>query len=287
MKKFLKFFTIFVLIGLTIGGTCYIFYSNLIAQKDAFVPISTFLNGADKVELDDKIYAVNDLANNNLIVTIETSEKLDEILNILNTYMVCSLDYDVDNNEIVKRLDNAIKIRDKLSENVDEYNSKSNNPYADFDEVLGSNNIYRVLADYITSYADMIKFMNKEIKSNMISNKSSDVKFDIIELYCNVAIDSFSHLVINNNLVSIKDSNNINLLNSKLNFINNMIDSSTTAVGGDLSYLNNNFIKAYSKVDKSDFANNLYTNVSIVNSISNDSTNVEKATYYIKQILGM
>ncbi len=283
MKKALKTVIIIILVGLSVAGTCYLFYANLVQQQDAYARINTYMYSADKTNTDTNLELVNAEASSRLDLAMDTIDQLDAITRTLNTYMICSLDYDVDNNKIIERLDLAIEKRDELYLDTEEFILKTTNEY--FDTSLGANDVIRTASSYIIRYADMIQCMNDEIRGKMVIN-NVDVKFDMIELYCLTTIDAFSHLEDNLGLLGVKNTSNIVLLNNNFNLVNGAVDTSAS-IGSEYSHYNNKFIEAYNSVDKSAFASNLYANVNAVNGISSNSTNVQKATYYLKQILGL
>lgn len=281
MKKFLKIFLIVVLVGLAIGGTCYAFYSNIEESQDAYARVNTFMNSSERTSMNNKLNNVSQSSSGRLSLGIEAIVTLDSITLTLNTYMISSLDYDINNNSIVERLDSAIEKREELIDDADEYLLKTNNQY--FDKSKGANDVFKTLSSYVVRYADMVKYMNNEIKSRVIVNKYSDIKFDVIELYCLTVTNTFSNLEEVDGLITVKNSNNFTLLNDSFYLVANML-STTVGYG---SYLNNKFCRAFNSIDKTAFANNLYTNVSTIGEITEASSNVDKATYYLKEILNL
>lgn len=284
MKKFLKIFTIIVLVGLSIGGTCYFFYSNLVKQQDAYVRINTFLYSAEKSSVDTNLEIVNGYAPDKLVVALETADKLNMITETLNTYMIMSLDYDLDNNAIIERLESTIDKRANLFADTEEFIIKTHNQF--FDPYMAINDVLKSLSNYIVRYAEMVKYMNQEIESHFVVNNNADIKFDIIELYCLTAIDSFANLEDNAGAITI-DEANITLLNNHFELKNGVVVTNSDQVGKDFSQYNNAFISSYDSVDKTTFASELSDNISAVNEITDSSTYVEEASFYLKKILGI
>ena len=145
---------------------------------------------------------------------------------------------------------------------------------------------YAKVSDAIKeSFADMIDTINSELdKTNIVKN--ADVKFSIIEVYCDVCIDTFSNLILEaSGIRMVENRQNIDLINQSVNFESGYISSSNA--GDNFSYLSNYFISNYNACDKQTFATNLAQNVNQIVSITDSSTSLVKATYYFKGVLGI
>lgn len=285
MKTFLKFFIVFILVVGSIGGTAWAFYANLTEQRDAFAHINTFINNADKSSIELGFDRVSNVLGDAYDEHMATIDKLDIITHELNTYMINSLDYDVDNNSIIRKFDRTQSSQYTLKEYIVEFEAKKDNEL--FNKNQGGSDVFAKFAAYVVNYADAVQHMNKEIEDNMIVDHSADIKFEIIELYCLAVKDCYTQTEVKDNLLNVKNLANVSLLNEKFDLEHGLVSSTSSAGVPLLSKYNNYFITAFDSLsDKLAFASALATNYATVDTITPSSTNVEKATYYLKEILG-
>ena len=278
MKTFLKFFIVFVLVLGSIGGTCWMFYANMTEQKDAFAYVNSFLNSADKSATVSKFKSVNTSLDGIYDQHLNTISKLDTITQTLNTYMICSLDYDVDNNSIIRKFEKAQESQYTLNEYAQEFEDKKNNPL--FDKTQGGNDVFAKFTAYILDYSAAVRYMNAEIEECMIVDHSADIKFELIELYCLAVKDGYSD-------VDNVDMSNVNLLHERFDIKHGLVTSTSDPDMPLLSKYNNYFISAFDNIqNKAQFASELASKYASVNVVTPTSSDEDKAVYYLKEILG-
>ena len=136
------------------------------------------------------------------------------------------------------------------------------------------------MANYITNYAELVKLINNS--TNGI-NKSVDLRFSIIELYADVAIETFSSMKENvNGTKEITNYNNINFVNNNINWNKMQVN----AIVGKFNDSCINFIKYYNLSNKTELAKNLYSTYLNVEEVVNP-TNEQRTVIYFKEVFGL
>lgn len=285
MKKFLKVFLIVIIILGAIAGTVFIFFRNYKENIDSSKAVVEYIYDAKTESFETELSKVNATLKENesdyrFDLIIETYQKLDDSVLTLSSYLE-TYGEKVDDEEVIKSLTRVKNLRSTAESMIAEFNLKSSSTY--YVKKLGANDLYVQMTNFLINYASLAKEINYQLDKSSIT-KNADIKFAFIELYCDVVINDFSAVETVSNLKVVKNQDNIKLINSKFEITNGSVSG---LVHGEYSYLNNNFIKFYSSCDKTEFAKNLKSNVNSVNSISDGSTNVQKATFYFKEIYGI
>jgi len=227
---------------------------------------------------DIRSYVNSDATDTRFNLIIKTSSKLDEVLSVLSSYYIEN-DTKINNKKISTTLNQVVSSRNHLSSMMNEYEIKKDTQY--FDRHIGANDLYEESCNYLIKYAKLNYLINKSLEG---VDKSVDIKFNMFEIYSNVTQQAFSNLkTLNNSRVVVKDETNINLMNSLLVLNNSFISTTASAFSIYVSHFN----KYYSLTKKTNFANNLVTNINSVQAITESSTNEQIATYYFKTIFGM
>lgn len=286
MKKVLnvvKIILIIALVGAAIGGTCYFFYNYILFNVDAFASFNTVIYGSQTVEFNAKLDEVRAYAGDRFDLIVDTNEKLGEIAENINYHLVNADDFDLDERLIVTQIDKVAENQEIAYNMMEEYLIKVDSDF--FNKETGANDLFNQMSRYFVTFADMIDTINSELdKTNIVKN--ADVKFSIIEVYCDVCIDTFSNLILEaSGIRMVENRQNIDLINQSVNFESGYISSSNA--GDNFSYLSNYFISNYNACDKQTFATNLAQNVNQIVSITDSSTSLVKATYYFKGVLGI
>ena len=152
-----------------------------------------------------------------------------------------------------------------------------------FNKHLGANDLYVQACSYLVDYSNFANTLNK-----IVSNKKlEELKFNMFELYSNVAASTFDKSKVeenDNSWLVVSSTSNIDIMNSALEIRNNHIvkikNEVATIVNSSNSNLFNNY---YGKCNKKSFANNLSVNISSATS-STQSSNEGYAAYYFKGI---
>lgn len=276
MKKFLKTLLILVLIIGAVAGTCFIFYSNMAPKKDSFISLTNFLSSNEKSEVDSNVESLKTTAGVRFQVVEDTISHLNDFASMQQNYLSYEFK-DVKGNKISKGINELISIQSEIISMIDEYEKKLSN--TTFDSEIGANELYYAYADYIFHYSDLIKIINNQIIENL-KNPNYDIKFAITELYCDVAKLTFNDFN-ENEIVEIKNANNINFMNTKIILQDDYIN-----ISNPFSANNNKFINAYNQC-KIDFAKVIKQKVSNATTFSEELTNVEKTAFYFKAIWGV
>ena len=280
MKKFLKTFIIILLVLCVIGGTVYFFFKNMKEKDNTTESIVGMLKSESKIAFNESLNKMSTFVNsdgtdNRLDILIETSNKLDDIVYTLTTYLV--EDDTINNEEIAKSLKSVNASKTTLNAMMKEYNIKKDSSF--FNRHLGANDFYEEMSSYLTKYSTFANLLNNYINVD----KTADIKFDLFNVYTNVVSNTFKTLATKDNLVVVQNDDNIEEVNTRI-----VIDNSYVVTSGNqFSINNNNFIKYYNKCEKQEFAKNLTTNINSVTEISENSTNEQIATYYYKLVFGM
>lgn len=277
MKKFLKVFIIVLLVVSSIGTTCYLFFKNMKENNNTTESIAGILYSESKYDFNSSLltmasYVNSDDTDNRLNLIIETNETLDEIVEVLATYHIAN-NTKINNEKIAKALDRLNGSKQLLGLMIDEYNIKQTSSY--FDRHLGANDFYKQACNYLINYARFANYIN----ANINVNKNCDLKFSMIDVYTNVVMSTFNNTKEDNQRVVVYSTANINLINNIFNLDYSFIETEVDPFDISINY----FIQAYYNCNKTEFAKNLSSNVSVVSSATQDSKE-KVATYYFKQI---
>ncbi len=289
-KKFLKYFVIVLIVGCSIGGAFYFFYANLRLNQDSFSAVNEFVYGGGKSEFDSAVSNVYgnyvNSANNDTRIQyyVDVNNQLGEIAKTLNMYFIDMDEYDLDGYTVVKYLDELLTQQDELTQMIEEYILHCDS--SAFARNTGANDLVKGLYDYIVTYCRVLSTMNTEIKTKVVAGNNSDIKFDVIEIYLNICINTFSTTSYDTSgWLRLSNTDNYSVIYNKFNLENGIIQTGTTY--GNFSYLNNLFITNYENCDTAAFAKSFSTNLGLYNSISSGSSSLVKAVYYFKQIFGI
>lgn len=280
MKKFLKVFIIVLLVLATIAGTCYFFFRNLKKKNNTTSSISEYIFAQEKTQFDDELQNVSNWVNSDnsdarINLIIATSNNLDDIVEVLSSYYVLS-DTKINNERISKSFNNVLSARALLNDMAAEYKIKKDSSY--FNRHLGANDFYEQSCVYLVNYAVFANHLNASLQLN----KSSDIKFSMFEIYCNVVINTFSDVNTSATNVVVKSTTNINKINTIFKIKNSYVETNV----GQFHQNINLFNQVYYNCNKMEFASNLASNISSVSS-ADQPTNEKMATYYFKQIFGV
>lgn len=285
MKKFLKVFLITIIILGAIAGTVFIFFKNYKENIDSSKAVVDFVYDARQDTFKTSLEGVNETlkateSDYRFDLILETYQKLNDSVITLSSYLETYGDK-VDDEKIVKKLTDVKNSRGTAESMIAEFNLKSSSTY--YNKKLGANDLYEQMTTFLIKYAQLTKEINYQLDDSLIV-KNADIKFAFIELYCDVVINDFSNLGAEEGLRIIQNKINIELMNLKFQLTDGSVSG---LVNGEYNYLNNYFIKYYSSCNKIQFAKNLAQNVNSVKSISESSTDEQKATFYFNAIYGM
>ncbi len=286
MKKLWKTLLIIVLIVASVAGTVYVFYKTFTRRQDSFAYINQYLVSSSTDEFNDKLVLSKKYADTRATVLIDTNEMFKDITKLLNGYMITAKDYNINENALIGKLNDVIYARAVADNELDQYIWKckeNSNVGAQFDKALAYNNSYKAVSNYLVKMSEFVKLLNDDVKI-VLSNPDIDVKFAVIDIYSYASNNAFKYFN-DEKVVEVKSSANMTWLNTNIKFNNGYL--STTNENGNYTENNNNFMTVYNKCDKVKFALNIAVNMNAVNEIVNSSSNEAKATYYLKQILGI
>jgi len=279
MKKILKISIIILLVIGVIAGTCYLFFINMKKEEDPIILVN-YTNSTAKKTFDA------DLTNLNakLIVTkgdtrldwlSKTNAKLDSMMKTLTVYVVED-GGKISDNSIIRAIEEVESSRSYAQIMIDEYEVKIDHQSGS----LGFNDLYEQLCVYLADYAELTKALNSYVVGLGV-NKNSDIKYNMINLYSNIAINTFTSVkVIDGQASIVQDTTNMDAINGLVSVNNHYIGIPTIMFGSDA----NNFNKYYSKCDKVSFANNFAGNINTIFSINSDSTDEQRATFYLNKL---
>lgn len=285
MKNIFKVILILVLVGGAIAGTCFVFFKN---YKEVFVPktdLTDVVYDVSKEKFNTGLDEVNVLMNENetdarLNAVISTYKELDEIWLSLISYYAES-DFSLQDKNFNAKFNTVISTRSLINSMVSEYKIKSQSTW--FNRVLGANDLFETSANYLVEYSKLIKELNLLLDANANINKSVDVKFSMINLYADVVTDIFSKVEADENSVKfIKNFKNLDKLNAYYEMENSQIVNGKVYTNDALQFIEN-----YSKCDQTTFAKNFAANMEANTTLTAESTVLQKAFYFYKQIYGL
>lgn len=280
--KVLKVVLMVLIVAGAVAGTCYFFYAHLRDNLDIHTDVDTFVYGGRRDQFNAHLDKVSQYADDRFILINTTLGQLDTIAVTLDHYFIDIPDADIDQQSLVDQMTGVNEQLDTAYRLADEYLVKTGS--SEFDLNAGANDLFRATSRLFVMYADLLSNMNSEI-SNLGVDKSGDVKFDMIDVYLDVVVDTFSDLTSTSGLANVTNADNINLMNTYFAIENGQIRANGGY--GNYSHMNNNFMKYYSSCDKHMFAINLSTNVNAVHTITEGSSDMDKAVYYFKKVLGI
>lgn len=202
----------------------------------------------------------------------KTNKNLTDISKTLTTYLV-----EADTSITDEKISNAFKTVKSdistLNNMVDEYKTKSTSAY--YDKAVGLNDLFKKMSFYLVNYAKLLSLLNDYLD---VDNQF-DVKFAMIDLYCNVVSSTFSEIKDSGNLKVVKNTNNIEMINNYF-----QIEHSKLIVPNMYALSSNHFIKSYHSCNQKVLASSFAETINAV-SYYEDSLNYEsKAAYFFKQI---
>lgn len=292
MKKYIKFLIIALSVIAAVTLTCYIFFKNLNKVKETEVSLIEFSQGETKEKfnnnLTNTIAVINsDSSDTRFENVINSMEVLDGAMNSLSSYYI-NTNGVVKSKEVANALDlvkGSISLANSM---ISEYNIKAfirnedgeivgDNTY--FNRHLGANDLYKCVSGYIINYAKLVKAVNNDLTG---INKSVDIKFSVIELYADVAINTFSDIETKaGNRLEIKDANAIQLFNNSITW--NGIQLQTRNI---ISDSNTNFINYYAISNKAELAKNFYTIYLNISTVV-EPTNEQYVVKCFKEVFGL
>lgn len=286
MKKFLKVFIIVLLVLGVVGVTCYFFFKKVEERNNTTEPLATMLYSEGKQNFNQALIDMNTLVkngstDNRLDLIVKTSENLDDIVKVLSSYYVAQ-NTQINDEQISKALNKVNSSRSLLNSMLQEYNLKvTSTSSAYFNRHTGANDFYSQACVYLINYATFANLLNSSLNVNRVS----DLRFNMFEVYCNIAINAFSETKIStigtDKCVVISNQTNINVMNQYFHIENLHIITSVHAFDASV----NAFNAYYSISNKIAFANDLSSKVvSVTTAMGN---NEEIATYYFKLIYGI
>lgn len=284
MKKFFKWLMIVIVIVASVGGTCYVFYTNLSERRESFSAVDSFLNSSVQADFDSNLTRIEDISGNRFNTLIEINADLEDITRTLIPYLTIIRDReeDIDETAIVEALETMENSRDSANILMEDYFIHIGHTPS-FNVMTGANASYRDICAYLVDYAEFILLMNNTITSYMDS--TSDVKFSVIDLYSRVIINDCSRLIQNSdNITVINSTSNINILITNVNFSSGYLMKGDDISVSFNSYANK-FITDYALCAKQTVANDLSN---LITSASENSTNINETTAYsFKQMFGI
>ncbi len=279
MKKFLKTLLIIVLVAASIGGTAYIFYKKLNPPVDYFEELNGYVSSSSTKELSidlKKVIAKTPEQDTRFVFIDETNNKLNQCLDSLSSYYLVANSHSFNKKAIDKGLSHLKSTRAETINVIDAYITKTT---AQGELAVGANPSYEAVSQYFVEYANFIKTLNGELSSLGVDT-TSNIKFSVIELYCDVCIDCFSNLTLTfGNLTLISDDSNISQISPHIDFQNSYFKFD------NFSNSTNLFIKNYNETNKEEFAENLAKFLLEGSETSLDSNML--AGYYLNQIFGV
>ena len=122
------------------------------------------------------------------------------------------------------------------------------------------------------------------VQNTLQVNRNSNVKFNLIDAYTHVVLQTFNKTNIEQLRTAplkVNSDASIKLMNAKMLF-----DGYSLKLSNPNSSVANNFDEYYSRCDRSSFALNLSANVQMVTTAEQE-TNEKIATYYLKSFFGV
>lgn len=274
MKKFLKTLLIVVLLCGAIGGTTYFFFSHLREPVDYFQVLSAYTTSADNAEFEGKLASIakftSKSSDDRFEVITNTNSSLNSINNTLASYLITAEEHNYNTKHLEKSFNELKNSKGEVDATMNEYLAKV---IGQLNPSLGANDVYCAFAKYFVNYSAFLKGLSADLDRFNL-NKDADLKFALIDVYLNVASNTFANITVANNLNKVSNSDNITLINKCFKLENSFI--TTKAPNGNFSYLNNNFVKNYNECNKLAFAEQLKA---LTDKVNKDLTNVNSSNY--------
>lgn len=290
MKKTIIPILIIVLILTAIGLTSYVFFINYKKDKDKEVSLIGFSQNISRQQLVTGLNKTISLIEEENAKKSTDAEKdfrfntitatlinLEDIMDDLTSYYI-SNNYVIKNETIansVRAINSNVILANNMTHEYNEIKSKSTY----FDRYLGANDLYRTISNYIVNYSNLINLVNK----NISVNKYADIKFSMIDAYCNVCIDTFSNIDLTKDLYEVKSVENLAFINTYFS-----LNNGTLNIAGEAYNVNTNlFINNYQNCNKQDFAKHLKSYTTNATSLSACTTNELITAFYFKEVYGI
>lgn len=281
VKKFLKWFIIILLVVGSVVATVFIFFKNYNKKQIKEVNLVNVLNSREKEKFDQGLNSVLTTLDRNgkedWFADVKlVSDNLDEALNVLTSYYVDN-DGKVKDKEVSVTYSSMITTRNTLTDMFDEYSKKSTSLW--FPAVVGANDIYTAVSNYLVKYAKLIKAVNENLVKSENFDTTSDIKFCLIDLYARITVDTFDQLTIKNNLQVIENDSNIDEINESFKFNNFYIDNENAFSLNALKFIQN-----YKECNKELFAEKFVENLTLATGIDEKSSKEIKTAFYFNEI---
>lgn len=278
VKKFLKWFLIIILVVASVGATVFIFFKEYNKKKVEEVNLIEVIDSQEEFNdsFDEVFQIITNAGKQDWFSDVEdTKICLDTVMSKLTNYYIKN-NFKVKEKNISDSYSSMQTTRNLLMDMFDEYIDKSTSSY--FPRLIGANDIYVAYANYLTKYAKFVSAVNKNIMDREDLVVASDLKFSIVDLYARIIMNSFSKVVVENDLKVIESDDNIDAINDDISFEYSLIESDD-----NLSINAIKFVQTYNKCDKTKLAKN-FTSILTTASIDAGSTNEQKAAFYFKEI---
>ena len=252
MKTWLKVLIVIVLMACASGATCFVFYNNLENDKKVDLTITNYLTSSERTIFNEALMTAKTNCNDERMDLIcDTLDNFEEILQEENYYLINYNSKIKKKHEIKKKFETLKGRKDQLYTMLIEYNIKCENA-SSFDKHIGANDLYVSFANFFKEYSDFIQLINTKVYNAIIS-ENADLKFSVIELYTLVVKDSFSVIIVDSDLKTIQNTENIDIMNKLIEFEYGQIPTKTAYFSSNSAF----FINNYHLCNKNSFAKNL------------------------------
>ncbi len=279
IKGILKILLIIILVGCAIGCTCYLFFKYLNRQKDSYAEVSSYLYSIEREELASDLNKINDYTK----TEANSKGKLVDIIQTLNDANVVTKNivpylstYDVDDEQIVDRLDTVKTAEELLRATVADYLRR-----APIDITFDKGDVAEIhgdLAGYLVEYSNLIITINHQVE---VHSKYSnvDVKFSVIDCYARVLNKTFAGVKPGEITVN---SANLDVINYAIkNNDGYLLNNTNLKIKEGVAIEVNDFIKFYNQCNKDEFASNI-NNAGAYTEVGN--TAIQKAYHYFNVV---
>lgn len=261
MKQFLKAILIVVLVSASIAGTTYFFFSRLTPEQDYFVKLNQFLVSDAHEEFNTKLGIISsfDSAESDRFENvITTNNTLDNALNSVVDYLIVAEEHNFKNKQINQQYIDLINTKAKTERIMDEYIAKEPGIPKGDSLSVPANDVYVAFANYFVKYCNFMLKFNEELKTFKL-NKNADLKFCLIEIYCNTVSNTFAEIGWGSSggqLNVIKSPNNLKFMHQCFEKTNWFVANLNPT--NEFDFVNIQFVKAFNNCNKTQFVNGLY-----------------------------
>ena len=281
VKKFFKWFIIILLVVGSVVATVFIFFKNYNEKQIKEVNLVSVLNAKEKEKFDHGLNSVLTILDSHgkeewFADVKMVSDNLDESLYVLTSYYADN-NGKVKDKEVSITYSSMITTRNTLIDMFEEYCKKSTSIW--FPAVVGANDIYSAVSNYLVKYAKLIKAVNDNLIKSENFDSTSDIKFSLIDLYSRITVDAFDKLTIKNDLQIIENDSNVDEINKSFKFNNFYIDNENAF---SLSALK--FIQNYNECNKELFAENFVENLVLATGFDEKASKEIKTAFYFNEI---